>query len=140
MIPVLVDGVKKYLLTEEEVDAKISASSGGSSSEKEVYSISDDAYNSMKKSTIMIGDQSANVAVELDDGSVIRVRDIEYMCKDYILTHVVALIALPSFEHTLHMEPLDSIVPLNGNIYHLSGTGRMRVALKGNISIASFEP
>ena len=33
MIPVLVDGVKKYLLTEEEVDAKISASSGGSSSE-----------------------------------------------------------------------------------------------------------
>ena len=33
MIPVLVDGVKKYLLTEEEVDAKISESSGGSSSE-----------------------------------------------------------------------------------------------------------
>lgn len=36
MIPVLVDGVKKYLLTEEEVDAKISASSGGSSSENEL--------------------------------------------------------------------------------------------------------
>lgn len=75
MIPVLVDGVKKYLLTEEEVDAKISASGGGSSSENlytqmDYFTFTNTALSKLSGS--MFGDLTSSLYVEFANGSIVN--------------------------------------------------------------------
>ena len=82
MIPVLVDGVKKYLLTEEEVDAKINASGGSSSSEtdymKKLYFFGDN-YSHLPIDKKYIN--SAAIAYKSESGSTVLLG--LYYCRPY---------------------------------------------------------